>query len=73
VAWDVFCVAFYGHHFSVGTVHCRPVKFLELRQGNRSVYEFTQELNNLAQYVGHHVDSNAKKAELYRKGLNIQL
>jgi hypothetical protein len=27
----------------------------------------------LAQYNGHHVDSDAKKAELYRKGLNIQL
>jgi hypothetical protein len=37
------------------------------------VYEYTQEFNNLAQYGGHHVDSDAKKAELYRKGLNIQL
>jgi hypothetical protein len=27
----------------------------------------------LAQYGGHHVDTDAKKAELYRKGLNIQL
>jgi hypothetical protein len=37
------------------------------------VYDYTQEFNNLAQYGGHHVDSDAKKAELYRKGLNIQL
>jgi hypothetical protein len=27
----------------------------------------------MAQYGGHHVDTDAKKAELYRKGLNIQL
>jgi hypothetical protein len=37
------------------------------------VYDYTQEFNNLAQYGGHHMDSDAKKAELYRKGLNIQL
>jgi hypothetical protein len=37
------------------------------------VYEYTQEFNNLAQHDGHHVDSGAKKAELYHKGLNIQL
>jgi hypothetical protein len=27
----------------------------------------------MAQYGGHHVDSDAKKVELYRNGLNIQL
>jgi hypothetical protein len=37
------------------------------------VYDYTQEFNNLAQYGGHHVDTEAKKAELYHKGLNIQL
>jgi hypothetical protein len=37
------------------------------------VYEYTQEFNNLAQYYGHHVNSDAKMAELYRKRLNIQL
>jgi hypothetical protein len=46
---------------------------MELRQGNRSMYEYTQEFNNLAQYGEHLVDSDAKKAELYRKRLNIQL
>jgi hypothetical protein len=37
------------------------------------MYEYTQEFNDLAQYGEHPVDSDAKKAELYRKGLNIQL
>jgi hypothetical protein len=49
------------------------VEFLELCQGNSFVYEYTQEFKNLAQYSGHHVDTDAKKAELYRKGLSIQL
>jgi hypothetical protein len=37
------------------------------------VYEYTQEFNNLAQYVGHHIVIDAKKVELYYKGLRIQL
>jgi hypothetical protein len=37
------------------------------------VYEYTQEFNNLAQYGRYHIDTNAKKAEIYRKGLTIQL
>jgi hypothetical protein len=73
VAWDEFRVAFRDHHLSVGTIRCKLVEFLELQQGNCSVYDYTKEFNNLAQYRGHQVDSDAKKAGLYHKGLNIQL
>jgi hypothetical protein len=48
-------------------------EFLSLHQGNRSVYEYIQEFNNLAQYGSHHVDTDAKKAELFCKRLTIQL
>jgi hypothetical protein len=48
-------------------------EFLHLHQGNRSIYEYIQEFNNLAQYGCHHVDTDAKKAEPFRKGLTIQL
>jgi hypothetical protein len=73
MAWDEFRVTFCCHHLLVGNVCRKLVEFLELRQGNRSMYEYTQEFNNLAQYGGNHVDTDAKKAELYHKGLNIQL
>jgi hypothetical protein len=46
-------------------------RFLDLHQGNRSIYEYTQELNNLAQYRGNHVDTDLKKAKLFHKGLTI--
>jgi hypothetical protein len=39
---------------------------------NGSVYEYTQEFNNLAQYRGHHIDTD-EKAEPFHKGLTIQL
>jgi hypothetical protein len=38
-----------------------------------SVYEYTQEFKNLAQYGGHHVHTNVKKVKLFHKGLTIQL
>jgi hypothetical protein len=69
--WGEFRTAFRGHHLSAGTMRCKLVEFLDLRKGNHSVYEYIQEFNNLAQYGSHHVDTDVKKAELFRKGLTI--
>jgi hypothetical protein len=44
-------------------------ELLNLHQGNCSVYEYTEEFSNLAQYGGHHVDTDANKVELFHKGL----
>jgi hypothetical protein len=71
VPWGEFCVAFRGHHLSAGTMHRKLAEFLDLHQGNHSVYEYIQEFNNLAQYGSHHVDTNAKKAELFHKRFTI--
>jgi hypothetical protein len=73
VPWGEFRVAFHGHHLSAGTIRRKLAEFLDLHQGNHSIYEYIQEFNNLAQYGSHHADTDAKKAELFRKGLTIQL
>jgi hypothetical protein len=73
VPWDEFHTAFRGHHLSAGTMRHNLVDILDLHQRNHSVYEYTHEFNILAQYRGHHVDTDAKKAELFHKGLTIQL
>jgi hypothetical protein len=73
VPWGEFRAAFHGHHLSAGTMRRKLAEFLNLHQGNYSVYEYIQEFNNLAQYRSHHVDTAAKKVELFRKGLTIQL
>jgi hypothetical protein len=73
VLWGEFRVAFCGYHLLVGTMCRKLVEFLDLHQGNHSVYEYTQEFNNLAQYGGHHVDTHTKKTKLFHKGLTIQL
>jgi hypothetical protein len=49
VPWDEFHVAFRGHHLLAGTMHHELSEFLDLRQGNHFVYEYTQEFNNLVQ------------------------
>jgi hypothetical protein len=55
-------------HLLAGTMRCKLAEFLDLHQRNRSVYEYIHEFNNLAQYGSHHVDTDAKKAELFHKG-----
>jgi hypothetical protein len=40
VPWGEFHVAFRGHHLSAGTMHCKVAEFLDLHQGNHSVYEY---------------------------------
>jgi hypothetical protein len=54
-------------------MHRKLAEFLDLHQGNHFVYEYTQEFNNLVQYMVHHVDIDAKKTELFHKGFTIQL
>jgi hypothetical protein len=41
VPWGEFRAAFCGHHMSAGTMHHKLAQFLDLHQGNRSVYEYT--------------------------------
>jgi hypothetical protein len=73
VPWGKFRAAFRGHHLSAGTMRRKLVEFLDLHQGNRSLYDYIPEFNNLAQYWSHHMDTDAKKVELFCKGLTIQL
>jgi hypothetical protein len=37
------------------------------------VYEYIRKFNYLAQYNTHHVDTNEKKAELFKRGLSLLL
>jgi hypothetical protein len=48
-------------------------ELLALRQGSDTVYRYAQNFNSLCQYGGHHVDSDAKKMERFRDGLDGKL
>jgi hypothetical protein len=48
-------------------------ELLALRQGSDTVYHYAQKFNSLCQYNGHHVDTDAKKIERFRDGLDGKL
>jgi hypothetical protein len=73
VPWGEFCTAILGHHLSVGLLHSKLKEFLDLEQGNHTVYDYAQQFNTLAQYGSYHIDIDEKKANLFHSGLTIQL
>jgi hypothetical protein len=73
VPWGEFCTAFRAHHLSASLLRSKLKEFLDLEQGNRSVFDYTRQFNTLAQYGTYHVDTDEKKANLYRAGLTIHL
>jgi hypothetical protein len=73
VPWGEFSTVFRAHHLSVGLLCSKLKEFLDLEQGNRSVFDYTRQFNTLAQYGTYHVVTNEKKANQYRAGLTIDL
>jgi hypothetical protein len=73
VTWDEFKQAFKSHHIPKGLMDRKMMELLALRQGSDMVYRYTQKFNSLCQYGGHHVDTDAKKIERFRDGLDGKL
>jgi hypothetical protein len=73
VPWGQFCTTLHAHHLSTGLLHSKLKEFLDLEQGNHSVFDYMRQFNTLAQYGSYHVDTDEKKANLYRAGLTIHL
>jgi hypothetical protein len=48
-------------------------EFLALTQGTCTVLQYAQAFNNLSQYAGYHADTDAKKHDCFRRGLNTKL
>jgi hypothetical protein len=73
VTWDEFKQAFKSHHIPKGLMDRKMRELLALRQGSDTVYRYAQKLNSLCQYGGHHNDTDAKKMERFRDGLDGKL
>jgi hypothetical protein len=48
VQWGEFRTAFRAHHQSTGLLRTKLKEFLDLEQGNRSVFDYTRQFNTLA-------------------------
>jgi hypothetical protein len=73
VSWEEFNTAFRGHHNPAGILDGKLNEFLALNQGTRTVLQYAQAFNDLCQYVGYHADSDEKKRDRFRRGLNTKL
>ena len=73
VTWEEFRTAFRAHHIPEGHLEHKLNEFLALTQGNRTVLQYAQVFNHLCQYAGHHADTDAKKQDRFRCGLNTKL
>jgi hypothetical protein len=50
VPWGEFWTAFRAHHLSVGLLRSKLMEFLDLEQGNHSVFDYKRQFITLAQY-----------------------
>jgi hypothetical protein len=73
VSWEEFKTAFRGHHILAGILDRKLNEFLALNQGTRMVLQYAQAVNDLCQYAGYHADSDEKKRDRFRRGLNTKL
>jgi hypothetical protein len=73
VDWREFKAAFRGHYIPVGIMDRKLNEFLALIQGNRIVLQYAQAFNDLCQYAGYHTDTDEKKRDRFRRGLNTKL
>jgi hypothetical protein len=73
VPWGEFHTTFPAHNLSAGLLCSKLKEFLDLKQGNHSVSDYTRQFNTLAQYGTYHVDTDEKKANMYHAGLTIHL
>jgi hypothetical protein len=61
-----FRTAFRAHHLSADLLHSKLNEFLDLEQGNHSVFDYMRQFNTLVQYDTYHVDTDEKKVNIYR-------
>jgi hypothetical protein len=73
VTWYEFRTAFRAHHIPEGLIERKLNEFLTLTQGTHTVLQYAQVFNHLCQYAGYHADTDARKRDRFRRGLNTKL
>jgi hypothetical protein len=56
-----------------GVMRRKRQEFMDLRQGERSVYDYSKLFNHLAQYVSEQVNTDEKKKDCFMRGLSTKL
>jgi predicted PolB exonuclease-like 3'-5' exonuclease len=64
---------FHRYHIPEATLKRKADEFCELRQGNKSMEEYTYQFIELARYAPEEVDKDSKKQEMFKNGLTPEL
>jgi hypothetical protein len=70
ITWDEFVEEFRRYHIPEATLKRKADDFRELRQGNKSVEEYTYQFIELARYAPEEVDKDSKKQDVTPQVLN---
>jgi hypothetical protein len=73
ITWDEFKTAFRAQFILAGVMKMKFEEFLKLEQGSKSVMEYTNAFDHLAQYAPEHVDTETKKRDCYLRDLNVRM
>jgi hypothetical protein len=73
ITCDEFKKTFRDHHVPKTLTDRKMRELLALKQGSDTVHQYAQKFNNLCQYGGYHVDTDAKKMECFCNGLDGEL
>jgi hypothetical protein len=73
VSWTEFCNAFRAHYIPAGVMRKKCQDFMDLKQGGRSVHDYSKQFNHLVQYAPDQVDSDKKKKDRFMIGLSTML
>jgi hypothetical protein len=73
VTWAEFLNTFRAHYIPAGVMRKKRQEFMYLKQGGRSVHDYSKQFNHLAQYVPDQVDTDEKKKDRFMIGLSTKL
>jgi hypothetical protein len=66
---DAFCT----HYIQAGVIRKKHQEFMDLKQGGRSMHDYSKQFNHLTQYAPDQVDTNDKKKDRFMTGLSTKL
>jgi hypothetical protein len=73
VSWAEFHNAFHTYCIPVSVMRKKRQEFMDLKQGGRSVHDYSKQFNHLAQYAPNQVDTDEKKKDRFMIGLSTKL
>ena len=73
ITWEEFTDEFRRYHIPEGTMRLKADEFRNLKQGTKTVNEYIHQFIELSRYAPEEVNTDMKKQNLFKKGLNAEL